>query len=333
MRKQIKTMYTLKDIEARTIIMLNCIDSDKKLRVSNGEFFLEKFEEGKSQTLTKFPFQKLLAVFVIGDITVTTPLIDKCKKFNVSFISLKANLRPTFFWSNAAEGNYLLRKKQYYMLKEDISYAKILVKNKIKNQLYNLIKTRRKDELTEKAKFDCKAALDTIDDIQLYEQLMGVEGVVSKSFFSAYFQELDWKCRRPRMKCDIINTALDIGYSMLFNLLESFIRIFGFDVYIGVYHQAWFKRKSLVCDLIEPFRCIVDHTVLLGFKRKQFKKEDFILDKAEWRLKREKSYEYYTVFINSFITYKKEMFKYVQAYYRFFMNRHSVPYQPEFIFT
>lgn len=40
---------------------------------------LEELEGDKKRTLTKFPFQKLLALFIIGHITVTTPLIDKCK--------------------------------------------------------------------------------------------------------------------------------------------------------------------------------------------------------------------------------------------------------------
>lgn len=99
---------------------------------------------------------------------------------------------------------------------------------------------------------------------------MGLEGTVAKAFFAAYFQDLNWHGRHPRMKSDIINVVLDIGYTILFNFMESFLRMFGFDLYVGVYHRLWFKRKSLVCDLIEPFRCIVDHTVLLGFNRKQF---------------------------------------------------------------
>lgn len=102
-------MFTNKDIEYRTIYVINCI-KERNLRVSNGELLLEEAEEKK--TLTKLPFQKILALFIIGHISITTPLIDKCKKFNVALIVVKPNFRPVFYWSSSAEGNYLLRQKQ-----------------------------------------------------------------------------------------------------------------------------------------------------------------------------------------------------------------------------
>ena len=112
---------------------------------------------------------------------------------------------------------------------------------------------------------------------------MGIEGAVAKSFFSAYFANYNWKGRHPRVKSDVLNVALDIGYTILFNFMECFVRMFGFDIYIGVYHRVWYKRKSLICDLIEPFRCIIDHATLLAFNRKQFSEKDFILLKNEYR--------------------------------------------------
>ena len=79
-------MFTHKDIEYRSIFVINCI-KERSLRVSNGELLLEETEEKK--TLTKLPFQKILALFVVGHITVTTPLIEKCKKYSVALIVVK----------------------------------------------------------------------------------------------------------------------------------------------------------------------------------------------------------------------------------------------------
>lgn len=90
-------MFTHKDIEMRTIFVVNCIEHDRSLRVNSGELMLEEIEGDKKKTLTKFPFQKLLALFIIGHITVTTPLIDKCKKYGVALVVMKPNLRPVFF--------------------------------------------------------------------------------------------------------------------------------------------------------------------------------------------------------------------------------------------
>lgn len=293
---------------------------------------LEELDRDKKKTLTKFPFQKLLALFVVGHITVTTPLMEKCKKYGVALVVMKPNLRPIFFWANSAEANYLLRKRQFDFKQDDLSIARNIVYNKVMNQKASLQKTRKKDAMTTEAIVQCDAALETLPAINDYNQLMGLEGTVAKSFFSAYFQGQNWNGRHPRMKTDAMNVALDIGYTILFNFLESFIRMFGFDLYVGVYHRMWFKRKSLVCDLIEPFRCIIDHATLLAFNRKQFSEKDFIVLKQEYRLKNEKCADYYKVYYDALIAYKTDFFKYVQQYYRCFMGCKSIKSYPLFEF-
>lgn len=321
-------MFTHKDIEFRTIFVINCI-TDRNLRVSSGELLLEDTAEKK--TLTKLPFQKILALFVIGHIQVTTPLIDKCKKYNVALVILKPNLRPVFYWSNSAEANYLLRQKQYAFDKSNITIAKALVLNKISNQLRLLNKTRQVNCLVETAKQHCEDAIKIIHDTNNYSALMGTEGVVAKHFFEAYFYQNDWKGRKPRAKTDPINATLDIGYTILFNFIECFIRMFGFDLYIGVYHRLWFKRKSLVCDLIEPFRCIIDNQVRTAFNKRQCKAEDFNVYKNEYRLKIEKNSDYSKMFFEALIPYKTIVFKYIQSYYRCFMQGKDATSYPQFL--
>lgn len=325
-------MFTHKDIELRSIFVINCIEHERSLRVSGGELLLEEAGEEGTKTLTKFPFQKLLALFVIGHITVTTPLIDKCKRYGVALVVMKSNLRPVFFWADAAEGNFLLRRRQYAFGENDLSVARALMKSKIANQQRALVKTRRKNEITLEAMAQCKAALDTLDDVTDYNQLMGLEGVVSKLYFAAYFQDHNWHGRHPRIKDDILNVTLDIGYTILFNFMECNLRLFGFDLYVGVYHRLWFKRKSLVCDLVEPFRCLIDHATLLAFNRKQFVAKDFELTKKEYRLRHDRCADYYKVFYNCLIERRKEIFVYIQQYYRCFMGRRSVNNYPEFVF-
>jgi CRISPR-associated endonuclease Cas1 len=198
-------MFTHKDINYRSIFVINCI-KDKTLRVTNGELLLENIEERK--TLTKLPFQKILTLFIIGPITITTPLIDKCTRHGVSLVVMKQNLRPVFFFSIIAEANSLLRKKQYEHGKENLQIPKILVENKIKNQLSLLEKTRLKTDDIQKAKEQCASILTLIPNIQNYDALMGLEGKVATLFFSIYFESFKWKSRSPRIKIDPINTTL-----------------------------------------------------------------------------------------------------------------------------
>lgn len=320
-------MFTSKDVQYRTIFVINCI-KERNLRVSNGELLLEETEQ--KRTLTKMPFQKILALFVIGHISVTTPLIDKCKKFNVALIVVKPNLRPVFYWADSAEANFLLRQKQHQLEKSDLHIAKALLANKIQNQITLLNNTRRKDTLTQQAVLVCERCLKRLPDEQVYQTLMGYEGFASKAFFAAYFQDLRWKARCPRAKCDAINVTLDIGYTILFNFIECFLRMFGFDLYVGVFHRLWFKRKSLVCDVMEPFRCIIDRATRTAFHRKQFADKDFTVEKGEYRLRRELSGDYYKVFVEALITHKTAIFLFVQAYYRAFMRNAQTTAYPHF---
>lgn len=325
-------MFSLKDIEYRTIFVINCIH-ERGLRVHNGELLLEENVEDsdKAKTLTKLPFQKILALFVIGNIRITTPLIEKCQKFGVALVVMKLSFRPVFFWANSAEANFLLHQRQYDFKKDNISIAKVLVENKIRNQLKALCDTRCKDEMTMNAREILNSCLNTLGDIEEYNSLLGVEGTAAKAYFKAFFQNHDWHQRRPRTKCDALNATLDIGYTMLFNYIECFLRMFGFDLYVGIYHRLWFKRKSLVCDLMEPFRPIIDKTVRSAWNRKQFTANDFLVQKGEYRLKHEKNSDYCKVFFDALIIHKINIFRYVQNYYRCFMGKQSVTQYPQFL--
>jgi CRISPR-associated endonuclease Cas1 len=321
-------MFTHKDIEYRSVFVVNCLE-EKNLRVMSGELLLEDVSQKK--TLTKLPFQKILALFVIGHITITTALIDKCRLYGIPLVVMKPNFRPVFFYAITAEANYLLRQKQYEYPKTDLQIARILVENKIRNQLRLLEKTRLKTSKIIEAKEKCQESLPPIAQINDYDSLMGIEGSIAKTFFVAYFEKQDWKLRSPRTKIDPINATLDIGYTILFNYIEAFTRLFGFDPYVGVYHRLWFKRKSLICDLIEPFRCLIDRQVRKAFNTKQCTANDFQLIKNEYILKREKNSDYTKMFYDVLIEYKSDVFKYMRDYYRCFMQRKSVPDYPQFL--
>ena len=106
--------------------------------------------------------------------------------------------------------------------------------------------------------------------------------------------------------------------------------MFGFDVYKGVYHRLWFRRKSLICDLVEPFRCIIDRAIRTAFNKGQCKASDFRYEKGEYVLKREKNGDYQRLFFEALIKYKSEIFLYIQAYYRAFMQNKSYEHYPQF---
>lgn len=314
-------MFTHKDIENRSLFVINGTEH-QNLKVSNGRLMLEDTRTNKA--LTKLPFPKILGLMIIGHTTLTSALKEHCNKNGIPIVVMKPNFRPVFYFGNMAEANFLLRKKQFEQTKGDLTVAKHLISNKILNQLCLLEKTREKSELFLYAKNIISTSLENIDRCLNFRELMGLEGNAARVYFNAYFEFAHWQQRHPRVKQDTINATLDIGYTMLFNYIECMTRLFGFDPYIGVYHQLWFRRKSLICDLMEPFRCVIDHQIRKSIKYGTLKPSDFEKRKNAYYLKMDFSKIYTQVFFEAIISNKSAIYKYIQQYYRCFMGRKSV---------
>ncbi len=320
-------MFTHKDIENRSLFVINGTEK-QSLRVSNGRLMLENSETQKA--ITKLPFPKILGLMVIGHTNVTTALIEHCNKNGVPMVVMKPNFRPVFYYGNMAEANFLLRKKQFNLSKGDLDIAKVLIKNKASNQLSLLEKTREKSDTMQLAKIQIINGFALMNQAKDFRALMGIEGNIAKHYFNAYFEFAGWEMRRPRVKQDTLNATLDMGYTMLFNYIECMTRLFGFDPYMGVYHQLWFRRKSLICDLMEPFRCIIEHQIRKSLKYGTFKPDDFELKKNAYYLKPESKQAYVKVFFEAIIEHKSNIYKYIQSYYRCFMGSKSVNHYPTF---
>ena len=157
---------------------------------------------------------------------------------------------------------------------------------------------------------------------------MGIEGNAARVYFKAYFDNVNWLGRFPRVKPDMINAILDIGYTLLFNFVDVMLAVFGFDRYNGFCHTQFYMRKSLTCDVVEPFRCIIDKQVKKAINLVQFKEEDFDVINGKWVLKWAKNPDYVKVFVPAILQHKKEIYLYVRALYRAFMKNEQIDQFP-----
>mgnify|MGYP000692118735 CR=1 FL=1 len=171
----------------------------------------------------------------------------------------------------------------------------------------------RTHQVIVKNKNDVKNAKD-------HKSLLGIEGNYSRKYFQVYFKELGWRRRAPRVKEDIPNLLLDIGYTYLFNFVDAVLRVYGFDTYKGVYHKLFFARKSLACDLMEPFRPIIDRKLRAAWNLGQIKKEDFKYWNRRYQLPWQVSNTYSKLFFETIMDEKEEIFLYIRDYYRYIMN-------------
>ena len=82
------------------------------------------------------------------------------------------------------------------------------------------------------------------------------EGHAAKVYFNALFG-----MSFTRTKECAVNAALNYGYSVLLSAVAREIAACGYCSQIGVFHDNRFNAFNLACDLMEPFRPLIDKTV------------------------------------------------------------------------
>ena len=169
-----------------------------------------------------------------------------------------------------------------------------------------------------------------VDLIKNSNELLGIGGSVSKIYFETYFKNLNFKGRKPRCKTDIFNLLLDIGYYYLFNFIDANLELYGFDNFYGFYHKLFFQRKSLVCDIIEPFRGIIDRRIRKSYNLKQIDNNNFYLKNGQYYIKQKYNKKYSNIFLKEILLYKEQIFIYIQKYYRSFMKNKKINNYPNF---
>ncbi len=307
-------------------IIFALLSRGEKLSFRNDNIIISDNEGIKHQSTC----YRLFALFIVGHVSVTSGLLQRAKRFGFSVYLLSHNLGPYASWNSSADGNTLLRKKQY-LYENDYSIARHLIKNKISSQISVLEKRRKKrPSLKEAIQSLHKYRNNLIESSPDLHGILGLEGIASRVYFSFMFDEMNWKGRRPRVKHDITNLLLDIGYTQLFNIVESLLNLYGFDVYQGVYHQVFYQRKSLVCDLVEPFRPIVDQQIRNAYRRNAINPKDFSRNRGQYSIYGEKAKPYVNNLLKEILKYKEDIFLYIQKYYRAFMRDKPINEYPVF---
>mgnify|MGYP005853216353 CR=1 FL=1 len=139
------------------------------------------------------------------------------------------------------------------------------------------------------------------DPIPLF-QLLGVEGILAKTYFSRIQTYLDpqWQFhgRNRQPPKDPFNALLSLSYTLLTGIMQQAIERAGLDVWLGIYHQPYPGRPSLAVDLIEPLRPQIDLWVI-NLIESHFNSEDFDqTDRDGCRLSKEARKVYYHEWAN-----------------------------------
>ena len=175
-------------------------------------------------------------------------------KINVIFCDDKHNPfgELSYYYSRHNSSKKINKQIAWKQKDKDELWKKIVI-NKITNQslLLNKIHSDNYNLL-----------LSYVDEVKTGDKT-NREGHAAKVYFNSLYG-----IEFTRHDADQINAALNYGYSILLSTMNKEVKINGYLTQLGIHHKNEFNQFNLSCDLMEPFRVIIDNFVYYNKNRK-----------------------------------------------------------------
>ncbi len=263
----------------------------ERLRVSNGS------------GSTEVPVRYLEALVCVGSANMSAEAINL----------LTLNRVPVYFMS------------KFGTLKGSLLPQTISSRNKNRLNQYGAFKNKR-------LKVACRIVIEKILSVErLYElnlsaakrrvskarsieELMGIEGEVSRKMFDKFRENiagssLDFKGRSYRPPTDPVNALLSLSYTLAYSLALPLVLFLGYDPYISFLHSKRGTHASFCSDVIEPVRPIITKRLEEPINLKTFSEKDFLKSGKGFYLKKDS----YNKFLNWFEGIKDEVLEAIKA--------------------
>lgn len=246
--------------------------------------------------VAQFPIHNFEEIVCFNYTGVSSALLQLCaeKQVSVTLLSRTGKFRGKFY--GPIKGNVLLRK-EHYRISEDkdlsLNFAKVFILGKTYNSMRVLDRYIRDHKSTSikiiEVKDKLSVARKRLMDIRSHEELLGVEGDLSREYFSVLDELITnqkdyfiFNTRNRRPPLDPVNAMLSLAYSFIRVKMESALETVGLDPYVGFYHTDRPGRTGLALDMMEELRPYMgDRFVLSLINNKEIDEKDFIIKENE----------------------------------------------------
>ncbi len=219
----------------------------------------------ESWHVKNIPYEKII---LQGKGYISTEALSLLSKNNRNVILLDINGKPVTFLNPVRESFVATKYRiaQYDTFRDESKrkyLARQIIKAKIESQI-NLLESCKNSESSEGI-----AKLKNYRNM-IEENISLAESASSRIYFVEYSKLIPKRFEfsprnslriRKDQANDVINGLLNYGYAVLAGEISKFVNGIGLDAYYGFLHKSHSSFQSLVYDLIEPFRSLVDYTV------------------------------------------------------------------------
>ena len=196
--------------------------------------------------------------------------------------------------SGSIKGDVHRRMRQYQLHQDEafrLHWSVQLVRLKTMRQYRLLISLRKIRPDLRHALTHAATALQPLltdfnaeTEITSLASLRGMEGAAAAIYFKGYTQlfapALDFTDRNRRPPKDPVNACLSLAYTLFYQEAINALKSTGLDPALGCYHELYYHRDSLACDLLEPVRPLIDDWVYRLFQQCTLRLEDFTLEES-----------------------------------------------------
>jgi CRISPR-associated protein Cas1 len=249
----------------------------------------------KGKLVEERPFYGLEHILVAsGGVSLSSDLVQDCAEHGIPISFISRTGRPyARLMAPGLVGTVKTRREQLlaYLDGRGVALAKAFSSGKVRNQavLVKYMSKYRKETdaaLYDKAR-ETAAALEefagrigkvrasTVDEAR--QELLTLEAHAAKAYWEAagdlLIADVEWEGRETRGARDLVNSALNYGYGILYCQAERAIVLAGLDPYAGFLHADRAGKPSLVLDLVEEFRQMAVDRAIFGLLNKGVKLE------------------------------------------------------------
>ena len=253
------------------------------LALSQGKFALKD----KGAIKHKFPIAQITQIIINAQISLSSAVIKDCakRKISINFIDEKTNLSyATLFTANSAISKTAASQITLLKTKKSLRIAQQFIIGKLKNQI-NYLKYLDKYHKSLSSHISSMQEILTshIPNAQSVSELLGFEGSSANAYWQAIAKAIDYKfsftARITQGATDIVNSALNYGYAILYSKILKSIAAVGLSPHVSYLHALDEQKPTLAFDLIEEFRAfIVDRAIIsMVNKNEPFEIKDGLL--------------------------------------------------------
>jgi CRISPR-associated protein Cas1 len=244
-------------------------------------------KEGREGNIRRYPMfeSEIGEIIITSGNFISSSVLASCGFWDIPIVVMTKNLKPIAVLRSLDDDEHTkTRICQYEAIKngKGIQIAKEIIYSKIESQ--NIIlreySLRQHDLMTYKAKIQSLNS-KSLKDIR--KRLLPIEGKASEHYFGEIFKlfpkSLRIEKRRSFKAYDGINNTFNLAYTVLRYRVHSAILKAHLEPFLGFVHAEAHSKPSLVCDMMEIYRSLIDNFILEFSET--LKPKDFVL-KTEW---------------------------------------------------